>query len=285
MARLVAIVPLVLLLALALAGQADARGKPRVAAIQVALMSRGLYHGTIDGYAGPMTRNGVRRFQERRGLAADGIVGRRTRRAFGRLGRPLIGRRLIHSGMVGFDVSELQFMLAWHGFPSGNFDGGFGPRTRAALFGFQRYARLVPDGVAGPATVRALRRRLPRSPIRLRRPVSAPVGDGFGPRGARFHAGVDFPAAKGTPVRAARSGWVVFAGRADGFGKLVEINHVRGVATWYAHLSRILVRPGWHVRAGRIIGRVGATGEATGPHLHLQVMVRGAATNPLTALR
>jgi murein DD-endopeptidase MepM/ murein hydrolase activator NlpD len=78
---------------------------------------------------------------------------------------------------------------------------------------------------------------------------------------------------------------VAYARRRDGWGLLVTIAHRDGVRTMYAHLSRIDVRLGERVRAGERVGRVGATGDATGPHLHFEVRVRGAAVDPLSALR
>jgi murein DD-endopeptidase MepM/ murein hydrolase activator NlpD len=78
---------------------------------------------------------------------------------------------------------------------------------------------------------------------------------------------------------------VVFAGStAGGYGELVVIRHSLGVTTMYAHLSRVLVAPGEPVTVGSVLGLVGATGEATGPHLHFEVRVRGAAVDPLAAL-
>jgi peptidoglycan hydrolase-like protein with peptidoglycan-binding domain len=260
-------------------------GHVNVAALQVALRARSLYTGTIDGYAGPQTHAAVRRFQRRAGLQVDGIAGPRTRRALGRLGRPPLGTRVIAPGAVGWDVAALQFRLAWHGFPSGAFDGVFGPRTQAAVLGYQRWAGLAVDGIAGPATLGSLRRhRIPASPLRVLRPVGGPIGDRFGPRGDRFHTGVDLLASTGTAVAAAASGRVIFAGySAGGYGNLVVLRHRLGVSTWYAHLSRILVRLGQRLRRGAQLGRVGATGNATGPHLHFEVRVRGAAVDPRTA--
>ena len=108
----------------------------------------------------------------------------------------------------------------------------------------------------------------------------------FGPRGYGFHAGVDLVAPAGAPVAAAAPGRVVWAGyRAGGWGLLVTIAHRDGVRTMYAHLSRVGVRLGERVAAGARVGRVGATGDATGPHLHFEVRLRGAAVDPLPALR
>jgi murein DD-endopeptidase MepM/ murein hydrolase activator NlpD len=239
----------------------------------------------VDGVLGPGTESALRRFQKRRGLAADGVPGPRTRKALGRYGlRSPLGRRELRLGAHGWDVAALQFALAWHGFPSGNFDGVLGSHTDAALRGFQRWAGIGPDGVAGPTTVAALRLPVARCPLSLAHPLIAPVGDVFGPRGNRFHAGVDFPAEAGTPVGAARGGRVVFAGPSgSGWGRLVEIEHGSGVHTRYAHLSRIDVRVGVRVAGGSTVGLVGATGEATGPHLHFEVLVRGANVDPLAA--
>jgi murein DD-endopeptidase MepM/ murein hydrolase activator NlpD len=271
---------------IALAAPAGAFAGPRVAALQVTLQARGLYAGTIDGVRGPGTIAGVRRFQRRRGLTVDGIVGSQTRRALGRYARHRYGSRLLNMGKSGWDVAALQFALATHGFPSGTFDGGFGSHTDAALRRFQRFAKLGADGVAGPATYAALRRPPARSPISFRRPVRAPVGDRFGPRDNRFHTGIDFTAWSGVNVRSAASGRVVFAGwHSGGYGYLVTLGHGNGVRTMYAHLSAVLVHRGQRIPAGVRLGRVGATGHAFGPHLHFEVRVRGAAVDPLPALR
>jgi murein DD-endopeptidase MepM/ murein hydrolase activator NlpD len=277
---------LTLLVVLAAPVAADAMGKPNVAALQVALRARDLYHGTIDGISGPRTQAAVRRFQRRANLGVDGVVGPRTRRALGRYARHRYGERVLRNGKTGWDVAALQFALAWHGFPSGPFDGGFGPRTESALRLFQRFAHLGADGVAGPATYRALQRPPAHSPVSFQRPVRAAIGDRFGPRANAFHTGLDFTSSHGAVVRAARGGRVAFARwNAGGYGYLVVLRHDHGVRTMYAHLSRILVSRGQRVAAGARVGRVGATGHASGPHLHFEVRVRGAAVNPLPALR
>ena len=267
------------------AASADAAGRANVAALQVALRANGLYGSTIDGVTGPGTRAAVRAYQRRRGLAADGIAGGRTLRALGRRGRPRLGRRAIRVGVSGFDVAALQFRLAWKGFPSGPIDGGYGARTAAAVRRFQAWAGLGADGVAGPATIRAVRRRIRRSPLSLARPVAAPIGDRFGPRGNRFHTGLDFPAAYGRNVRAARSGTVIGAGYdPGGYGNVVQVAHGYGVTTFYSHLSRITVRRGERVGTLERVGTVGSTGFSSGPHLHFELRLRGAMLDPLTGL-
>ena len=105
-----------------------------------------------------MTVRGVRTFQRRRGLVVDGIAGPQTRRAFGRLGRPLFGRRAIRRGYVGWDVSVLQFLLRRRGFHPGGIDGHFGMRTDRAVRRYQDRVRLVVDGIAGTATLGSLYR-------------------------------------------------------------------------------------------------------------------------------
>lgn len=148
------LVPLVAVLAaLAAAPPGSAATNPQVAGLQAALRAQGLYAGAIDGIAGPQTAAAVRAFQRRAGLVVDGIAGIRTRTALGPLGRPLLGRRIVRRGAVGWDVSVLQFLLRRAGTYPGAIDGRFGPATRAALVRYQRRAGLVADGLAGPATL------------------------------------------------------------------------------------------------------------------------------------
>ena len=273
------------LLALAAPPPALAAGRPSVAALQVALRAEGVYGGTVDGIFGPGSRRAVARFQLREGIGADGVPGPRTRRALGRRGRPVIGSRAIRLGMRGWDVAALQFALASHGFPSGPVDGGFGPRADRALRRFQRWAGLPVDGIAGPGTRRALRRAAPPSPLRFLAPVPGRIGDRFGPRGAMLHSGIDYPVPAGTTVRAAGRGCVIGAGwDAGGYGNLVVVRHRLGMTTWYAHLASIAVRRGMCLTAGRRVGTVGATGHASGPHLHFELRLRGAVIDPLTGL-
>jgi murein DD-endopeptidase MepM/ murein hydrolase activator NlpD len=254
---------------------------PEVAALQVALQAKGVYGGPVDGDAGPGTASGVRAVQSRAGLAVDGVSGPATRAALGRLGRPPFGTRVLQAPAVGWDAAVLQFLLATRGFPSGPFDGALGPRTAAALMRFQGSRGLLADGVAGPGTVAALRAPPPRVPIALRRPVSGPRTDGFGPRDGKFHTGDDFPAPTGTPVFAAAQGCVRFVGDSgDGYGTVITLGHGNGFTTLYAHLSSAAVGKGACVAAGTLVGRVGTTGHSTGPHLHFEARVNGAAVDP-----
>jgi murein DD-endopeptidase MepM/ murein hydrolase activator NlpD len=284
-ARATYLTAVVVLMAVAWPPAVGARGSANVAALQVALRAKQLYAGTVDGVDGPGTAAAVRRLQRRAGLGADGIAGALTRRTLGRRGRPALGSRVVGPGDRGWDVAALQFLLAWRGFPSGAIDGGFGEHTEAALIRYQRWAGLSHDGRAGPATLRSVQLPAPRAPATLSFPVAAALGDRFGPRGDRFHSGIDLLAAPGAPVRAAGAGTVTFAGwDPGGYGNLVVIDHGNGVRSWYAHLSRIDVTRATSTSTATQVGLVGATGHATGPHLHFEVRLRGAVTDPLAAL-
>jgi len=140
--------------ALVLAAPAGAVN-PQVAGLQVALRAYGFYLGTIDGVSGSGTATAVRAFQRSSKLAVDGIPGATTRRQLGRLGRPLYGKRTLVQGRVGWDVSVLQFLLARHGVGR-VIDGYFGAETTLAVRQFQSRSDLAVDGIAGPATLRAL---------------------------------------------------------------------------------------------------------------------------------
>jgi murein DD-endopeptidase MepM/ murein hydrolase activator NlpD len=119
-------------------------------------------------------------------------------------------------------------------------------------------------------------------------PVAGRVTSGFGERfhpilhRMRMHDGVDLAAAWGTPILAAADGRVASAGWRGGYGRAVEIVHAGGIETLYGHMSRIAAQPGEAVRQGQVIGYVGASGLATGPHLHYEVHKDGRLVNPLS---
>ena len=102
----------------------------------------------------------------------------------------------------------------------------------------------------------------------------------------RAHQGTDFAAQYGTPVRSIADGTVTFVGREGDYGNMVEIRHANGVTTRYGHLSAFApgIRRGLAVQQGQFIGNVGASGLATGPHLHFEVRINGRAVNPRTKL-
>ncbi len=97
----------------------------------------------------------------------------------------------------------------------------------------------------------------------------------------RAHKGIDYGAPRGTPIRAAGDGKVVFAGIKNGYGNVVMIQHGAAYTTLYGHMDKISVKNGAKVGQGQMIGTVGSTGLATGPHLHYEFHVNGSAVNPL----
>ena len=101
---------------------------------------------------------------------------------------------------------------------------------------------------------------------------------------ARMHSGVDIPGAIGTPIYATADGTVAHADRKGAYGKLVELDHGKGIATRYGHLSSILVQPGSRVVRGQMIGLMGSTGRSTGSHLHYEVRIDNHAVNPVPFL-
>jgi murein DD-endopeptidase MepM/ murein hydrolase activator NlpD len=122
-------------------------------------------------------------------------------------------------------------------------------------------------------------------------PIEGPVASSFGERedpfkgeGA-FHSGIDIDAPYGTPVRAAGDGDVLDESMGSGYGKQVVLDHGHDLLTVYGHLSGIAVVPGQHVIRGQVIGYVGQSGRATGPHLHYEVRVHNVPVNPHKYLR
>lgn len=102
---------------------------------------------------------------------------------------------------------------------------------------------------------------------------------------AAMHAGVDIPGPIGTPIYATADGIISRAERAGGYGNLIEVNHGKGIATRYGHLSKILVRDHERVKRGQMIGLMGSTGRSTGSHLHYEVRIDGSAVNPAPYLQ
>jgi murein DD-endopeptidase MepM/ murein hydrolase activator NlpD len=136
----------------------------------------------------------------------------------------------------------------------------------------------------GESVVKALL----RTPLNMSR-ISSRFGMRHHPvlRFTRLHAGIDFAAPPGTPILAAGAGRVVEAGRNGGYGRWVKIGHDGGLATGYAHLSRIApgVRRSARVRQGQVIGYVGSSGLSTGPHLHFELHRNGRPVDPLSMAR
>lgn len=117
------------------------------------------------------------------------------------------------------------------------------------------------------------------------KPTRGGYSSGFGRRWGRMHQGVDIDADYGDDVFSADGGVVSFAGTLGTYGNLIEIDHQNGYKTRYAHLSSINVSKGDTLTKGEFIGKVGATGRVTGPHLHFEVIVNGKAQDPMNYLR
>lgn len=115
-------------------------------------------------------------------------------------------------------------------------------------------------------------------------PASGSISSRFGPRWGKTHTGIDIAAGYGNPVWAAGPGRVISAGWNGGYGQMVAISHGNNVVTRYAHLSSISVKTGQTVNSRQIIGRVGTSGNTTGPNLHFEVLVNGVQKNPLNYL-
>jgi hypothetical protein len=156
----------------------------RVAALQVALRAHGFDPGPIDGVRGELTTGAVLRFQRARGIKATGLVGRNTRRALGRRGRPLLGQRQLAVGAIGWDVAVLEFRLRRYGLGARAVDGRFTVRTAVALRRYQTRRGLTVDGIAGPKTYRAL---AGRSPVTKTAWHTVGPGESFFSIAARYH--------------------------------------------------------------------------------------------------
>ncbi|HEU5398776.1 MAG TPA: peptidoglycan DD-metalloendopeptidase family protein, partial [Gammaproteobacteria bacterium] len=145
-----------------------------------------------------------------------------------------------------------------------------------------------PAGLTGYYTPdgRSIKKTLMRAPVSFSR-----ISSGFSLHRkhpilgfTRAHQGVDYAAPSGTPIMAAGDGRVVFEGYKGGYGKCMVIDHGGGYSTLYGHMSRFKpgTHSGLHVKQGQVIGYVGMTGLATGPHLHFEVRINGVPRNPRT---
>ncbi|MBA2317805.1 MAG: peptidoglycan DD-metalloendopeptidase family protein [Euzebyales bacterium] len=126
----------------------------------------------------------------------------------------------------------------------------------------------------------------PASTGRMQRPADGPITSRYGYRvhpifgTRRLHAGIDFGGGYGAPIYAAESGTVISAGSRGGYGNTIVVDHGGGTTTLYAHQSRFAVSGGAQVGRGQVIGYIGSTGYSTGPHLHFEVRINGAPTDP-----
>ena len=165
-------------------------------------------------------------------------------------------------------------------------------QDQKADFQSELNALQVESGVVGDflRQMQAGQKLAPRKKRTFKAPVGAPISSGFGIRvhpilgDVRMHSGIDYAAGTGAPIKAAGSGIVVWAGPRGGYGNAVIIDHRNGLATLYAHQSRVNATVGQKVSTGQVIGFVGQTGMATGPHLHFEVRELGAPVDPLLYL-
>jgi murein DD-endopeptidase MepM/ murein hydrolase activator NlpD len=202
----------------------------------------------------------------------------------------LIGERV--SGLAGVRAADLPASSPALAAPAGGSGGPFVPASRPSLQALQQAVSGLEEAADRNADIltlaesRLFESRLDRLLVPSTAPVDGPVGSGFGFRAdpfrgrAALHTGLDYPADLGTPVRAAAGGVVQSADWHAEYGQLVVLDHGNGLATRYAHLSKVLVAPGDLVRRGQPIGKVGSSGRSTGPHLHFEVLVEGVPQNP-----
>ncbi|HEX7085446.1 MAG TPA: peptidoglycan DD-metalloendopeptidase family protein [Vicinamibacterales bacterium] len=179
-----------------------------------------------------------------------------------------LGRHLAAGGGIGIASVIVEAYERQHGIAQ--------PFTAPAPAAGAPVPPAAPTGVPAPAIPLPLADRI-TSPFGWRRD---PL-DGHG----RQHRGVDIAAAHGDPIPAAADGRVVFAGPQGGYGLTVVVEHGSGIRTRYAHLSELHVAAGQEVRQGQEVGKAGATGRATGAHLHFEVLASGQAVDPVVAAR
>ena len=226
--------------------------------------------------------------------------------------RGLVGASLYRSarsaGVPGPAVQQYLQTLGAHMAiedlrPDDTFDmviGPVGPMSIRAPADSLLYAGLEHNGHSRAALVRwgngkggaqffdASAQSVSLAPAHLSMPVAGKITSGFGMRFhpilgfTRMHEGIDLSAPYGSPIYAVAPGVVAYAGLHGGHGKYVRLDHTGGLGTGYAHMSRIAVASGSHVRAGQLIGYVGSSGLSTGAHLHYEVYRGGEAVNPMT---
>lgn len=111
-------------------------------------------------------------------------------------------------------------------------------------------------------------------------PSRGSISSGFGERWGKSHNGIDIASQSGTPIYSALDGTVSYAGFEEGYGNLIQISSAGNTVIFYGHCSSIDVKLKDVVHKGDLIGRVGSTGNSTGPHLHFEVRINGVAVNP-----
>lgn len=196
------------------------------------------------------------------------------------------------TGLAGVKPDELKPLERAKGGAGGGRGGPFVPLDRPTLEQLDAavtalHARADQYGdVLTLVESRLLESRLLALMVPSSVPVVGPIGSGFGFRTdpfsgqAALHTGLDFPVEPGTSIMAAAGGVVVHTEPHPAYGLQVEIDHGNGLATRYAHASKVFVSAGDLVRRGQKIAEVGTTGRSTGPHLHFEVLVQGVPQDP-----
>ena len=191
-------------------------------------------------------------------------------------GEPLRAGRILSAEFVN---NGKTFQAMWFQDPAAGTGGAPVSTGSRAADGRSKGGYYTLDG-------QSLRRAFLASPMEFSR-ITSGFGMRFHPilQTARAHQGVDYGAPIGTPVRSVGDGVVDFAGVQNGYGNIIILKHRNNYKTVYAHLSRINVRKGANVSQGQVIGAVGATGWATGPHLHFEYRINGIYRDPATVSR
>ena len=159
----------------------------------------------------------------------------------------------------------------------GPFDGGADPTFKQLFTSWKKLDNLASGAIAVPSD----------KPVK-----TAAFTSGYGVRSdpfrgsAAMHPGIDLAGPMGTPIYATADGTVLRSGwTSGGYGNLIEVDHGRGIATRYGHLSQVLVRAGQHITRGQLIARMGSTGRSTGSHLHYEVRIDGKPVNPIPFMK
>ncbi len=159
----------------------------------------------------------------------------------------------------------------------GPFDGNADPTFKQLFTSWKKLDNLASGAIAVPSD----------KPVK-----TAAFTSGYGVRSdpfrgsAAMHPGIDLAGPYGTPIYATADGTVLRAGwNSGGYGNLIEIDHGRGIATRYGHLSQVLVSAGDHIARGQLIARMGSTGRSTGSHLHYEVRIDGRPVNPIPFMK
>jgi murein DD-endopeptidase MepM/ murein hydrolase activator NlpD len=213
-------------------------------------------------------------------LGNDGPLGRVEKEQLEQAA--LVARALdVRYQVTAEELHRLGIKPAQPGQPAGvggPFESVGNPTFRALFNSWKKLDQLQDDVIAIPSD----------KPVQAEVTFTSGFGERVDPfgRGTGFHPGIDLAGAYGTPIYATADGTVTAAGwNSGGYGNMVEIDHGRGIATRYGHMSAVLVHEGDHVTRGEQIGRMGSTGRSTGNHLHYEVRIDGHPVNPMPFMK